>query len=210
MSAPAFSPESAGSLRDEIIASQEARTGYLKWKIFLIAGLGIAGFGLYRSNGRTFPAALGLIPLVCTYVDALCIHNDIRMLVIAKYLKNGIKGNRKLAHLHANNTNNGVRVGPPDPYIAAYEEWCGISRWMFSLETTALLWTSLLVSGLVFATTKPGVWESITGSSDNIQDSLKTWLVAASTIGAIASVALYILKKLIIKHCLNKDWSPSS
>lgn len=194
------------SLRDEVIASQVARNGYLKWKIVLIAALGAVGLGIYRNTGHTFPAILGFIPLVCAYVDALCIHNDIRMLIIAKYLRNGIKGWSGLADTGREAE---LKIDPPDPHMTAYEELCAGSRFIFSIESAALLWTSVIASVLVFSVAQFNVWGAITCTEDTIGHGLKLWLKIASVMGGLACMLMYICKKLLLRYYLDRRWTSS-
>jgi hypothetical protein len=77
------------SLRKEIIEAQRVRSEILKWKLILVAALGAVGLGF--SNPKTIvPNAylvLLLIPLVCFYVDLLCKHMSLRIIVIGAFLR---------------------------------------------------------------------------------------------------------------------------
>ncbi len=74
-------------LRDEIIEAQKARVDLLKWKIILVTGIGGAGLGLGGPTGATPNYYLFcLIPLVCVYVDILCSHMNLRIMVIGRFL----------------------------------------------------------------------------------------------------------------------------
>lgn len=86
------------ALRTEIVESQKARIDLLKYKLIAVAGLGSFALGSLGTKG--LPAndgglenpillILTLIPLVCIYVDLVCQHNTMRILVIAQYLKHG-------------------------------------------------------------------------------------------------------------------------
>jgi len=82
-------------LRDEIVESQKMRADLLKWKIILVAALGAVALGLEsvsdKANGDNPPLAheymLCLIPPVCLYVDLLCSHLNLRIMVIARYFQ---------------------------------------------------------------------------------------------------------------------------
>ncbi|MGB8410950.1 MAG: hypothetical protein WCE58_13705 [Gallionella sp.] len=79
------------SLREEIRKAEEARLDFLKYKLIAVATLAAVAFGL-GSWGSTDPDMepryiLAVIPFVCVYVDTLCYHNNLRILVIAKYLR---------------------------------------------------------------------------------------------------------------------------
>lgn len=84
----------ATELRTEIVESQKARVDLFKWKIILIAALGAVGIGV-EPTPTTSPAShlvvspeylLCLIPFVCVYVDLLCSHLNLRIMVIGRYL----------------------------------------------------------------------------------------------------------------------------
>lgn len=84
-------------LRDEIVESQKARADLFKWKIILVATLGALALGLESDPQKAGAPAndpsfsheylLCLIPLVCLYVDILCSHLNLRIMVIGRYLQ---------------------------------------------------------------------------------------------------------------------------
>lgn len=123
-------------LRDEIVESEKARTDLMKWKLILVAAIGAASFGIGSNvpTGSNPPfVLLALVPFVCLYVDAICIHTEIRIITIARFLRTGGKGS-----LGANSI------------ARKYEEYCTEFRARFSLEGFALLITTLGLSLLVF------------------------------------------------------------
>lgn len=79
------------ALRQEIIASEKGRFDLLQWKLVLSAALGAVGLGFSRPGPNILvPGAehlLGLIPLVCIYVDLLLWHKNLRILVIGSFLR---------------------------------------------------------------------------------------------------------------------------
>ncbi len=79
------------ALRQEIMQAQATRIDLLKWKLALVSGLGAAGLGLQVSGGAVILANVGyllaMIPLVCAYVDLLLQHTNLRILVIARFLR---------------------------------------------------------------------------------------------------------------------------
>ena len=79
------------SLRNEIIEAQKGRLDLLTWKVILVAGLGGIGLGFnIGSDSQAIVSphlVLGLILLVCLYVDALCRHLQLRILVISDFLE---------------------------------------------------------------------------------------------------------------------------
>jgi len=81
--------EEISPLRSEIVESEKARMDFLKWKLIAVAALGAIGLGFSKQDGYPLIASayvLCIIPFVCAYVDLLCYHNDIRILVIGKFL----------------------------------------------------------------------------------------------------------------------------
>lgn len=77
-------------LRDEIIESQKVRSELLKWKLIIVSALGGVGLGFTEKGGvRGAYLVLLLLPLVCFYVDLLCRHISLRILVIGHFLRLG-------------------------------------------------------------------------------------------------------------------------
>lgn len=75
-------------LRGEIVESEKARMDFLKYKLLAVAALGSIGLGLnINTNGFAMEHVyiLGIIPLVCLYVDLLCYHNTLRIKIIGQY-----------------------------------------------------------------------------------------------------------------------------
>jgi hypothetical protein len=158
-----------GNLRTEIVESQQARIDLLKWKIILIAGLGAVGFGLAGKDATAMPVLLGFIPLVCAYVDVLCVHNDLRILVIAHFLRT-----------HPSQTGAEAR---------AYENLCATQRHTFALEEIALVGTTVTFSLLVaLLGVAPGAWRMFSAGGGSLTVAASAFLVAASAIGLGVSV----------------------
>lgn len=70
----------------EIIESQRVRSDLLKWKIITIAVIASVGLGI-SSKYLKFELALCIIPFVMVYIDALCLHINLRIFSIAKWHK---------------------------------------------------------------------------------------------------------------------------
>lgn len=117
-----------GKLRDEIIESQKARVELTKWKAILMATIGAAAFGLGQPKDTGFPALLALLPPACLYVDILCMHHDMRMMVIGVFLRQDVS----------------VPEG-----VKRYEDFCEHFRYLFGLENLALTGTTVMVAILV-------------------------------------------------------------
>ena len=127
--------EELESLRAEILVSEKARIELLQYKLIAVASLAAIGLGFGDYNGTEIKVqadfVLCIIPFVCAYVDLLCYHNTIRILVIASFLKH-----------------NG---DPYEEYIEklgkAYKK-DGV-RYLFNMEDLALYWSSLGLSFLL-------------------------------------------------------------
>jgi hypothetical protein len=77
-------------LRQEIIEAQKVRAEFLRWKLILVAALGAVGLGFSHPESVHVPNAylvLLLVPLVCFYVDLLCKHMSLRIIVIGTFLR---------------------------------------------------------------------------------------------------------------------------
>ncbi len=125
------------SLRNEIIESQKSRIDLLKYKLIGVATLGSIGLGLSNnSNPNVDPVyVICVIPFVCLYVDSLCWHNNLRILIISAFFKT---------------------CDPPDPYesfILQLHQPAKMeghsSRYFFEMEDLALKWSTYILSFLI-------------------------------------------------------------
>ena len=125
------------ALRDEIIEAEKARSDLLKWKLIIVSGLGGAGLGFTGKN--SVPGVLYvllLIPAVCLYVDLMCRHLTLRMMVVGTFLR--LKGRDE--------------EGEYERFVA---ETRGKKRKrlnVFALEDWALEWSTIVLSLLVMGT----------------------------------------------------------
>ena len=136
-------------LRGEILEAEKSRYDLLKWKLVLVSGLGAAGLGIGAKASDDFPYLdylLCLIPLVCIYVDVLCLHMNLRIMVIGGFLRCS---------------------SPADSTVKKYEEFANRMRRLpqdaegkkekeklygknaFALEDWALSWSTVVLSVLV-------------------------------------------------------------
>jgi hypothetical protein len=127
------------TLRQEILQGQTVRSDLLKWKLALVGGLGAAGLGFAGSQGlRDADLVLCAIPPVCVYVDLLCRHLSLRILVVGRFLYTASGDDPAFAR------------------IAAYEDFVQRTRALpagndrlrsaFDLEDWALSWSSVALS----------------------------------------------------------------
>jgi hypothetical protein len=127
-------------LRTEILECEKARIDLLKYKLLTIAVLGSIGLGLNdKINDQSAVIApvyiLCIIPFACIFVDSLCMHNNLRIVVIAKFLKE-----------------------QGDLYERFVLDVRKRSRFIFSLEDFALHVSSILVSIILIGL---GIWKSV-------------------------------------------------
>jgi hypothetical protein len=127
------------------------------------------GFGIGKDTQTPIPVLLGFIPLVCAYVDVLCVPNDLRIGVIARFL-----------HISAEGKD--------------YEDLCQAQRGAFVLEPLALVWTtvafSLLVAVLCLV---PDAWglftrNRTTDNNSELTCAVRVFIGVSSAIGLLVSV----------------------
>ncbi len=158
-------------LREEIIESQKVRTDLLKWKLILVAAIGGTALGIGSGPGASMTNSailFALIPFVCLYVDAICFHNEIRIMAIARFLRT----HRPLNSLEKQ-----------------YEDFCKENRSQFQLEGFALLITTLLLSTLVLALG----WRDNLNSLMNLTSNPPALVKSALTCSGIAGLALGLM-----------------
>ncbi len=73
-------------MREEIIEAENARIDLLKWKIIGVAAIGGAALGVGPGTSSK-DLLLCLIPLICLYVDLICSHLNLRIMVIGSYFR---------------------------------------------------------------------------------------------------------------------------
>ncbi len=177
--------------RTEIIETSKTRTEFLKWKLIGAAGLGAVGLGLTEHTGTAGGyLVLALIPLVCFYVDVICRHISLRILVVGRFLRLPQAGEQ-----------------------AAYEEFAQLSRneGVFGFEDLALVWSTALLSGLVFllglvgaVPTQGDSSESLTisvlGSSVCLSDVAPPLFMISGVVGAALTTVNHLTYKRHIRQ----------
>jgi hypothetical protein len=132
------------SLREEIRQAQAGRADLVKWKLVLVGGIGSAGLGIAGSTGGGgIDLVLCAIPGVCVYVDLVCLHLTLRMLVIGRFLAAETEGQDPSARLTARyeayaEKARSLRVGRRQRKGSA-----------FDLEEWALPWSTVVLSLLI-------------------------------------------------------------
>lgn len=125
---------SAIHISNEIIESQKARSELLKWKIIVVSILATAGLGVSKDIEK-LELAFCIIPLVCAYVDALCLHLNLRIFTIGKW----------------HSLELGKDLDDEYTYMKYYEKFtdhayqCGAYR----LEKWTILYSSLLINAII-------------------------------------------------------------
>jgi hypothetical protein len=137
------------SLRNEIIESEKARSELLKWKLVGVATLAALGLG-FTENGSESGAHLVLpvIPFVCFYVDLMCRHESLRILVIAAFMRS--RSNRDDADYESFVQ---VVARSPGRNFFALEDW--------ALEGSTMALALLLVTVGIVPQLVPGTLERL-------------------------------------------------
>lgn len=156
------STKDASIYRTEIMEQQKIKVDILKWKLFLAAGLGAAGIGL--ADRHAMPLLLALVPLACTYVDIICYHSDLRILVIAHFLR------------HQND----------DRLARDYELCCQKQRRVLDLDHLAMYWGTFVLS--LFVIVSP--WMLRASSSEAEWDAAAGPLAIVGCLGLLASAEI--------------------
>jgi hypothetical protein len=82
--------ELRGKLREEIIESEKMQSDFFKWKLIGVAAIASVSLGFAETTKPTSYGVrwlLCLIPLLCAYVDLICIHFELRIITIGAYLR---------------------------------------------------------------------------------------------------------------------------
>ncbi len=158
-----------GLLKEEINKTMEAEHDLAKWKLGVTAALGVAAFGLAKDSNPNYWLLL-LIPFVCAYVDLYVYQYQVRIRVIARFLREHHEGDALMQE-----------------YERDCEHWRG--QHLFSLGNWAGLGCSLGASllGPVFYFLKR--WRG------EVPDSLLISPVAAGVIwllGALLVISLWL------------------
>jgi hypothetical protein len=135
-------------LRTEILQAQQSRSDLLKWKIGLVGVVGSVGLGLAGSRIPGHPElVLCAIPAVCAYVDLLCRHLSLRMLVVGAFLRSDPQSGDAAT-------------------ASRYETFVAQHRPAFGLEDWALMWSTV---GLSVAVAGFGVVTGLSGAHHSIR-----------------------------------------
>jgi hypothetical protein len=136
-------------LREEILQSERVRSELLKWKLGLVGALGALGLG-FAGTERLNHADLVLCAIspVCVYVDLLCRHLTLKMLVIGRFLaslkESGDATARTYAAYEKRAQNaRAISVGNNGGSVSAF----ALEDWALSLSTLALS-LAIIVYGL--------------------------------------------------------------
>jgi hypothetical protein len=115
------------TLKEEINKTNEAEHDLAKWKLGVTAMLGAAAFGLGRDPENPQYWLLLFVPFVCAYVDLFSYQYELRIRVIARFLR---------------------VYGDGDPLLRDYERECEQERkkGVFSLSNVAEFGCSLAAS----------------------------------------------------------------
>lgn len=129
------------SLRQEMLEAQKRRADLMKWKLLLVSALAATGLGLTNSPSVPYiELVLCCIPLVCAYVDVLCHHQGLIVIVIAEFIRSQ------------------AQIKADDSDVAKYEKFALIVRQIhykkgtisaYDLERRNLKWASVIFSASI-------------------------------------------------------------
>src|SRR5262249_33557554 len=172
----------------------------LKWKLILVAALGAVGLGFSNPN-TVVPNAylvLLLIPLVCFYVDLLCKHMSLRIIVIGAFLRFGSKAEAEDA-AYESFVSEARAMGPSkNMNTFAFEEW--------ALDGSTVV-LSLLVMLVGLAPSRLGISISANDTHLFIGSGL-AGLVLTFTVRSLYEHRRETLEGLVVKHSLAPNPPP--
>jgi hypothetical protein len=172
------------SLRTEIVESQKARIDLLKYKLLAVAALGAFALGAGHGDGSSMSSmyiySFCFIPFVCVYIDLLCFHVSLRILVIGTYLQSAC-------------------ADPYELFISQHFETFHKQkgRFFFEMEDWALQWSSIALSSIIalFGIFDKKFWRLLPLRGDCI-----FWLVGNA--GIIVSLIAWAVYKKRVKALL--------
>jgi hypothetical protein len=120
------------TLREEIMQAHSTRSELLKWKLVIVGAIGSVGLGLAGANtAKHADLVLAAIPLVCIYVDLLCMNLNLRILAIASWMRKEVTDDSE------------------QKAISRYEAFLEPHRRVFALEDWAISGGTFAVSAAV-------------------------------------------------------------
>lgn len=157
------------AFKNEIIESEKSRIDLLKWKFIAIGALGSIGLGIKPLSSQALPKSgsyqpgvfltfsfastliFCLIPLLCVYIDLLCKHLNIRILVVGNFFlkEHKIEPNKNSDDNNKNSDDNKILE-----LYKEYEEFCdelrdGDQLKSFALEDWAQEISTIIYSFLI-------------------------------------------------------------
>ena len=156
-------------LATEVTESQKVRSDLLKWKIIAIAFISLVGLGI-SSDYTKSEMALCIIPFVMAYIDALCIHLNLRIFSISKW--------------HTTEKAKELENSHEFMYMQEYENFIGYAykAGAFSLEKWTIFYSSLFINVALI------IFPFI--DMANNSSSLTYALVTCGVLGLILTIAL--------------------
>jgi hypothetical protein len=154
------------TLREEIIQAHSTRSELLKWKLAIVGVIGSVGLGLAGAKtSKHADLVLAALPLVCIYVDLLCMNLNVRMLVIAAWMRER------------------ETTDTEDLALKDYEQFAERFRYAFALEDWAINWSTRVVSAAV------GLYGGFGAKYGHAGTGVTVAFVASGTIGLLGSLA---------------------
>jgi hypothetical protein len=192
------------NLRQEISESEKARSDLLKWKLIGVSALAAAGLGFTQESHRSGAyMVLPLIPLVCFYVDLLCRHESLRILVIAAFLRSQSSstddGARQEAAYEQFVKKKARPTGPGKNSVFAFQD--------YALEwSTGLLSLLFLVTGILGYTIPSYVQLLLSCDKDELPSLFSALSIISGSLGLLFTV---LLKKYFTHRVKVIDDPPS-
>jgi hypothetical protein len=163
------------SLREEILQAERVRSDLLKWKLALVGALGAAGLGFAGSDGPAGAVlVLCLVPLVCLYVDLLCSHLSLRILVIGSFIQTRLPDE-----------------GGEEALLAAYEEHASRARKLPRACPLPAVWFDRAVGRL-----RRSTWRQ--PSAFDLEDWALSWSTGTLSLFALAYAIVWMTERCVI------------
>jgi hypothetical protein len=154
------------TLREEIIQAHSTRSELLKWKLAIVGVVGSVGLGLAGAKtSKHADLVLAALPLICIYVDLLCMNLNVRMLVIAAWMR---------GH---------ETTDSEDLALKDYEQFVKPLRKAFALEDWAMNWSTRVVSAAV------GLYGGFGDKYGHASTGVTVVFITSGAIGLLGSLA---------------------
>lgn len=169
-------------LRDELIEFEKIIAEFQKWKLIGIGAVFAAGLGLSESLHGNSPLALLAVPMLTVYADFLIRDYDIRLCLIARYMR------------------------PRPGEFGEYERFLSTAptrgrHWVFGHLASA--GSSILANGaVIWLACASGIVKS--GGAPNVS----SILVISAVIGIVLAILTYVVYISLVRRIFDKSKEP--